>query len=176
MAGEQPGTVTIKGARIIFRNFEGKEGQYNQAGARNFGVILPEDIASVMLEDGWNVKRLKPSEEEKEQGLEQGPPWLPVKVAYDKGAPPKIMVVSSEGRKIMAEDEVETLDWAEIAIDRETNQPKVDIIVRPYSYEVHGRSGISAYLKTMLVTIVEDELEIEFARMAREQDEARVEA
>ena len=40
--------VTIKNARIGFRNFEGAEGKYNPAGNRNFCIFLPEDIAKEM--------------------------------------------------------------------------------------------------------------------------------
>ncbi len=53
----------IEDARLIFRNFTGKEGQYNNEGARNFSVILTDDVAVEMLRDGWNVKYLEPREE-----------------------------------------------------------------------------------------------------------------
>jgi hypothetical protein len=150
-------TVLMESVRLIFRNFTGKEGQYNREGDRNFGVIIPEDVAEAMLADGWNVKYLKPGEEEKEEGVEQGPAWLPVKVGYGKGRPPKIMLVTDRGRTALDEDTVDTLDWAEI-----TN---VDLIVRPYHYEVHGRTGISAYVQSMYVTIEEDALERKYAEM-----------
>lgn len=147
--------VTMKGVRLVFRNFTGKEGQYNREGDRNFGVILPHDVAEAMLADGWNVKYLQPREEVAEE--EEPTPWLPVKVGYGKGRPPKITTVVEETadhpRKMtpIDEDTVETLDWADIVT--------VDLIVRPYHYEVHGRNGIAAYLQTMYVVIEEDELE-----------------
>lgn len=167
-------TVTIRGARIIFRNFRGEETEFNRNGDRNFGVILPEHIAEAMAADGWNIKRLKPSEEEKEQGIEQGPPWLSVKLGYGKGSPPKINMVSSRGIRPITESTVELLDGVDIAVDPETGDPKVDLIISPYHYSIKStqRSGISAYLKTMYVTIEEDELELEYAaRMSGQAQE-----
>lgn len=155
---EDQRTVLMEGVRIIFRNFEGKEGPYNKKGDRNFGVILPsQEVAEQMAADGWNVKWLKPSEEEKEEGVEQGPPWLQVKVAYDRGRPPKIVLVTSRGRTTLDESTVEELDWADIS--------NVDLIVSPYTWNVNGKSGISAYCKSMFVTIEEDELERKYAEM-----------
>ena len=52
-------TFMIEDCQLIFRNFEGKEGQYNRKGDRNFAVILPQDVAHQMLKDGWNVRYLK---------------------------------------------------------------------------------------------------------------------
>lgn len=157
--------VVMEGVRLVFRNFTGKEGPYNQEGSRNFGVILPEDIAEQMLADGWNVKRLKPSQEEQEEGVEEGPPWLPVKIGYGKGRPPMIKMITERGSTVLDEDTVEQLDWVDIAIDEETGNSKVDLIVRPYNYEVRGSTGISAYLQSLYVTIEEDPLQRKYAEM-----------
>lgn len=155
---DQPGTVLLEGVRLVFRNFTGKESQYNQEGARNFGVIIPDPrVAERMLADGWNVKYLNPSEEEKEEGIETGPPWLPVKVRYDVGRPPKIVLVTERGRTTLDEKTVEMLDWADI-----TN---VDLILRPYPWSVRGDTGISAYVQSMYVTIEEDALERKYGAM-----------
>jgi hypothetical protein len=156
MAGEQQNTVVMEGVRLVFRNFTGKEGPYNQEGQRNFGVILPANVAEAMADDGWNVKYLKPREEEETEDDTQTP-WLPVKVGYGKGRPPKIVLVTERGRTTLNEDTVDMLDWADI-----TN---VDLIVRPYHYEVRGSTGISAYVQTMFVTIEEDPLEKKYADM-----------
>lgn len=145
----QDNTVTVENARIIFRNFAGRETMYNREGDRNFVLVLPEDIAVQMLEDGWNVKKKDPRDE--------GDPneWhLQVSVGY-KGRPPRIVMITSRGRTELGEDEVELLDWSEFR--------NVDLIVRPYNWEVSGKSGIKAYLKSMFVTIEEDELERKYA-------------
>lgn len=163
--GQQLKPVVMEGMRLIFKNFKGEESEFNQAGARNFGVILPEDVAEAMRNDGWNIKRLNPSEEEKEQGITEGPPWLPVKVRFDKGRPPTILKITSRGKTKMEEDEVEQLDWVDIAVDEQGN-PKVDLIVRPYPWtNAMGASGIAAYLQSMYITIEEDDLQRKYAEM-----------
>ncbi len=140
-------TVLMEGVRIIFRNFAGKEQQYNREGDRNFSVLLPEDVAASMAADGWNVKWLKPREDDEDQ-VEQA--YLPVTVGY-KGRPPKVVMITSRGRTNLNEDTIETLDWADIN--------NVDLIVRPYEWAVQGKVGVKAYLQSLFVTIEEDALE-----------------
>jgi len=60
---DQAKTFMVEDAPIIFRNFAGKEGQFNREGDRNFSVILPKEIAEQMLADGWNVRYLEAREE-----------------------------------------------------------------------------------------------------------------
>ena len=148
-------TVLMEGVRIIFRNFTGKEGQYNREGDRNFAVLLDDTIAESMSVDGWNVKWLKPREDSTEEEVPQA--YLPVSVKFDKGRPPRVVMITSRGRTILGENEVEVLDWADI-----TN---VDMIVRPYTWEVSGKSGVKAYLQSIYVTIEEDELERKYAEL-----------
>lgn len=147
-------TVLMEGVRIIFRNFAGKEGQYNREGDRNFAVLLDEKVADAMTTDGWNVKWLKPREDDEDE-TEQA--YLPVSVKYSAGRPPRIVIITSRGRTNMGEDEVEMLDWADI-----TN---VDLIVRPYEWNVSGKTGTKAYLQSMYITIEEDALEQKYAEM-----------
>lgn len=148
------GTIVIEGARIIFRNFEGREGQYNRAGDRNFSVILPDELVKDLERDDWNVKYLNPREEG-----DQPTPYLQVSVGYGKGRPPTVVMITSRGRTNLGEQEVELLDWADI-----TN---VDLIIRPYDWSVGGRGGRKAYLKSLFVTIQEDELELKYADVDR---------
>ena len=102
-----------------------------------------------MAKDGWNVKWLKPrDEDEKEQA------YLTVAVNF-KGRPPRVVMVTSRGRTPLGEEDVEVLDWADIS--------NVDMIVRPYEWAVNGKTGIKAYLKSIFVTINEDELELKYA-------------
>lgn len=146
------GTVLMENIRIIFKNFAGKEGQFNREGDRNFAALLTPEMADGLLADGWNVKTTK--ERELDEGEMSGnEPYLPVTVGF-KGRPPKIVMLSSRGRTDLGEDEVELLDYADIQ--------NVDLIVRPYDWIVNGKTGRKAYLKSIFVTINEDELDLKY--------------
>jgi len=146
-------TVMMEGVRIIFRNFSGREGQYNREGDRNFAVLLDPKTATAMAEDNWNVKWLRPRTEE--EG-EEPQAYLPITVSY-KGRPPRIVLITSRGRTNLDETQVETLDWVDIL--------NVDLIVRPYEWTVNGKSGVKAYLQSIYVTIEEDLLEQKYSEV-----------
>lgn len=143
--------AVLEDVRILFRNFSGKEGQFNRAGQRNFNVLLPPEIAEKMLKDGWNVKELKPrdAEDELEYRIE-------VAVNYG-GRPPRLVMVTSRGKTNLDEESVDLLDWADIT--------HADVILRPYQWEVNGKTGVKAYLQTGFFTIREDELERKYAEV-----------
>lgn len=150
--GEKMQNLTMEGVRLIFRNFAGEERTMNAAGQRNFGVVIPHEIADDLVELGWPVKYLRPREEE---DLPQ--PWLKVKVKMDGKRPPRVVIITSRGRTTLDEDTIGILDWADMA--------NVDLIVRPYEWEVQGNTGVSAYLQTIFVTIQEDELERKYSQV-----------
>jgi hypothetical protein len=140
--------IVIENARIGFRNFSGEAGKFNPAGRRNFCVFLEEDLSKVLEDDGWNVRYLQP----KDDG-DAPQAYLQVAVSYDN-VPPKIVLISSKGKTVLDESSVKILDWAEIK--------EVDLIVRPYNWSVSGKEGVKAYIKSMYVTIVEDEFESKY--------------
>lgn len=150
----QDGTVVMEGVRLIFRNFAGKESEYNREGDRNFGVVIDPATAQALIEDGWNVKFLRPQEGD-EEGEET--PWLPVSVNFKKGRPPLIKQITSKKHTQLGEDEVELLDWVDIL--------SADLIVRPYNWEVNGKTGIKAYLQSLYVTIEEDVLQQKYEEL-----------
>lgn len=146
--------ISIENARLIFRNFSGKETKFNPAGRRNFCVVLDDsDLVHRLEEDGWNVRYLQPRNEG-----EDPQPYLQVSVGFGS-IPPQIVLITGNRKTNLLEEDVSMLDWAEIE--------NVDLIIRPYNWDVGGRGGVKAYLKTMYVTIVEDE----FERKYRDLDE-----
>ncbi len=135
--------LTIENARILFRNFSGEPSKYNRKGDRNFCVLLDPEIASMLKNDGWTIRYLRPRDPE-----EAPQAYMSVKVSYDN-IPPQVVLVTSKNKKLLTEDNIEMLDWAELQ--------RVDLIIRPYNWEVDGKSGVKGYLKTGYFTIVEDE-------------------
>ena len=143
--------LKIENAKIIFRNFSGTEGTYNRAGDRNFCVIIDDaDMAQTLIEDGWNVKPLKNSDEFHPKY------YMKVIVKYNQegnknqNQPNVNMVDSKQNVTKLTEETVSVLDSADIDY--------VDLIINPYFWDVNGKKGISAYLKTMYAVLEEDEL------------------
>ena len=141
--------IRIENAKIAFRNFSGKEGRYNPAGRRNFCVIFDQETGDKLKEDGWNIRYLKSRDE-----YEPDSPYLQVAVNFDSTYPPRIVLITRDGKSTLDEESVNILDWAEIA--------NVDLIIRPYNWELSGRIGTKAYLKAMYVTLCEDEFESKY--------------
>ena len=134
------GILQIDDARIIYRNFEGRGDKYNRDGDRNFAVIIPDrDICDQLLDAGWNV-RIKPSRHEDEP--DQDFMYLPVKVKFtDRG--PACYLVSGTQEVKLDEESVGVIDDLDIL--------SVNMDIRPYDWEINGKSGRTAYLQSIEV-------------------------
>lgn len=146
---EEPKSFMIEDAHIILRNFSGREGPYNKAGIRSFGVLLPEPVAAELDRDGWNVKFLDPREDG-----EEPVPFLPIGVRFDI-RPPRIVLLTEDTRTQLDENSCEVIDWADIKV--------ADLIARGYEWVVNGKTGVKAYLQSLFITIEENALDRKYA-------------
>ena len=131
--------LQIDEARIVYRNLSGRGDKYNREGDRNFAVLIPnEDIARELLDRGWNVKIKPPREEGDEPFI-----FLPVKVKFnDRG--PNVYLRTGRIQNRLDEESVSCLDNIDIV--------SVDLDIRPFDWDVNGKTGRTAYLQSMRVT------------------------
>lgn len=133
------GILQIDDAKIIYRNFTGVGSKYNREGDRNFAVVIPDKkLADRLIADGWNVKIKPPRDEDDAPFM-----FLPVKVKFnDRG--PQVYLKSSGPKPIeLDEESIECLDNIDIM--------GVDLDIRPYDWEVNGKTGRTAYLQSIHV-------------------------
>lgn len=143
--------VTLEDVRLLFRNFSGEESSMNRAGDRNFSVALNPATAKEMEADGYNIKYLKPREED-------DAPQAIVKVKIspkEGGRPRRYVLIDSKGKRTNLDlESIGMLDW----VDIET----VDLMLSPYDWEVNGKTGTTAYLQAIYITIREDPLQAKY--------------
>ncbi len=147
--------VVIEGARLIFRNFQGKKGVYNPNGDRMFHIMLDAETAAAMEKDGWHVLERESKYDDSEE-----PSYyhLKVKVSYNPRArPPQIFLITGKNRTSLGEDELEVLDWGEFV--------NVDLIIAPFDWDVNGKTGRSAYLRSLYAEIYVDPLMLKYGAL-----------
>ena len=133
------GILQIDDARIIYRNFSGVGSKYNREGDRNFAVVIPnQEIADELIKEGWNV-RIKPPREEDEEPFM----YLPVKIKFsDRG--PNCYLRSGKVQTKLTESTIGCVDDIDIL--------SVDLDLRPFDWDVNGKTGRTAYLQSIRVT------------------------
>ena len=147
--------LQIDDARIIFKNFEGRGDKFNREGDRNFSLLIEDpNTAEALQREGWNVK-IKDGRDE-----DDGPFMrLPVKVKFtDYG--PNVYLISGGRRVELDEESIGMLDQIEIE--------SVDMDLRPYDWDVNGRTGRTAYLQSMQVVQRIDRFAARYASMTED--------
>ena len=141
--------LTIEGARICFKNFAGKATDYNAEGARNFSVVLDDEQAEQLANDGWPI-RVRPPREGYEDEGNFNTMKVNVKFGPNPERNPKIFRICNGHKVLLTENNVACLDFDDIE--------NIDMRIRPYNWERANKAGTSAYLEAMYVTVVDDPL------------------
>ena len=130
--------LQIDDARIIFKNFEGRGDKFNREGDRNFSLLIEDpDTADALADRGWNVKIKQGRDEDEEPFMR-----LPVKVKFTEYGPNVYLRTGDRVNKL-DEESIGCLDNIDIE--------SVSMDIRPYDWEVNGRTGRTAYLQSMEV-------------------------
>lgn len=136
--------LEVENARLIFRNFSAKPDKFNaKGGVRKFGVIIDPSMVDDLRAEGWAIKELPPKSEDGDSLF-----YLSVKVQYGEYRCPNVYLITNGKKTLLDEGSVASLDYAELM--------NVDLVIAPHYWEVNGKSGINAYLKTGYFEIVTD--------------------
>lgn len=153
------GILQIDDARITYKNFSGAGSKFNREGERNFSLVIPDEVVfdkqtggemelkDILLREGWNIKIKAPRDEDDSPFMH-----LPVKVKFnddydpdsedDRG--PYCYLITGNNKVRLGPDNVGCLD--NVWID------SIRLDIRPYDWEVNGKTGRTAYLHAIEVT------------------------
>ena len=149
---EKPANLVIESAVIRKRNFEGRGDDYNAEGQRNFRLVIPDENAQELSDQGWNVKDVCA----KETG-EHIYYYILIKVSY-KYFGPRINVISNGRMYAWGEEDVARIDSLDIE--------NVDLEISASHWErSNGKEGITAYLREMYITLKDSKLSEKYGAM-----------
>ena len=142
--------INIEGAIIIWKNFSGERDKFNP-GKRGFSVVIDDvAMAEELRNEGWNVKD-RPLQEGADPSEQE---WtLPVKLNMNRYT--QVWLIVGNHKTLLDENTVAQLDVVDFV--------NCDISIRPYEWEMGGRTGITAYVDSMYVTIRENKFAEKYA-------------
>jgi hypothetical protein len=154
--------INLEGGQIAYSNFSGRPTQFNpDGGQRTVTFVIPEENAQSLMDAGWKIRQ---------QTFEDGTYRYLLEAKFTfrtrngQLRDPKIFIVR-DGNKLVhvTEDTVDTLDHAEIV--------SVDAVLGAVYWEWGGKSGITAYINSMYLTIKENAIDEKYRRMLESMDD-----
>ena len=135
--------LVIENTEVLYRNFSGRERlPYNEAGDRNFAVVVPHedpDYLNELLKAGWNIKERRDAHGDFICHL------IDVKVRYGGWREPRIFLVKPDKMTPLTEATVNMLDMVPIE--------SVDVVINPSAWNDNGKIRLAAYLDVLYVTL-----------------------
>lgn len=149
-----PENIYFENAEITFKNFSGRPTKYQrQEGFRTFSVVVDDsDMAQHLSEDGWNVRILRPRNED-----DTPKHVLDVSINFNFWKKPEIYMICDGHKTKLDEEDLDILDGADIITS--------DIVVRPRLWDDNGTTRIKAYLQELYVTIQQSRFAAKYADM-----------
>jgi hypothetical protein len=158
---KRPGALTtMQDVELMYKNFTGAEDRYNEAGRRNFAVVIPPEDVEHMQSLGWHLRR-------NDAKMKVGDEWvidpdgepkytLKINIAFTGFRPPTIVMITQKGKRPLCQKRADdTINPNEINVIQWANISKTDLAFRPYEYEP---GKFSAWLTSLYVTLELDEL------------------
>lgn len=141
MAGKR---TMINGAPVKYHNFAGKKTDKNKEGDVNFEIIIDEDIAKAMMEDGWYIKV---------NDNDPDNPEYRIKLRLGEYGDPQVFVVGEDRKPInFNRGQWGRIDRMNISyVDVEFHQSRK-------TFEYQGHEYFSAYVDNIFVNIIENDL------------------
>ena len=129
---------------ILFRNFSKAPDKFNPEGPRNanFWVVLTEEKALELIDEGFNVKQKENRDGDLEYRLQ---------VSVSDLYPPTIVKVCGRVKTSLDKETMATLDRDELE--------KVDLVLSKGKWEFGGKTGVKAWLDKGYFTIVKDKFD-----------------
>lgn len=148
--------LVIEGASIIFRNFSGRPTKFvRQEGVRTFSVLIEDDeIAARLSEIGWNVRILRPRDEN-----DPIRHCIDVSINYNFWKKPEVNLICGNVMTRLDEEDIGQLDGVEII--------NADVVIRPRLWDDDGTTRIKAYLQELYVTIEQNRFASKYADYTR---------
>lgn len=152
LEGNRLSIENLRNRDIIYRNFSGRQTQYNRNGNQKFSIVIDPAMGAKLAKEGWNVKSRPSKNDEEEEFC-----TLEVRVRFDLSfARPKIKQFTRNGSVVINEHNIANFDDAEFK--------QADIVLRQYAWtNPAGETGVSAQLAEMYVRLEEGVLEAKWA-------------
>ncbi|MBO7450448.1 MAG: hypothetical protein J6U54_08760 [Clostridiales bacterium] len=141
MAGKR---TIINGVPVKYHNFAGVKTDYNREGDVNFEIIIDEETALNMMEDGWYIKINEDDLGRKEYRI---------KIRLGEFGDPQVFIIGDDGKAIpFNRGQWKRIDRMTISyVDVEFHQSR-----KTFMHD--GHEYYSAYADNLFVNIVENSL------------------
>lgn len=148
MARKWIDNIIVENAEIEYPQFSGEKTPNNTDGKRGFNLIIRDpEKAQEFANDGWLIKHHDPRDGDNDEY-----DYLPVAIRFDK-YPPNIYKVNPD----MPEPVLLNEDGVSLLPEYTKAYLNIDVVISPSFWNVSGKSGIKAYVKTMYLRIVDGE-------------------